>query len=402
MVRIENDTLATIEFVLRWSDGNACHEDRYLARRVNLWRDIFPTYLRGKIKGSKQGDVITVNYKPGELVPPYSESLIHEIPFRMFASRKFADIEIVPAKGRFLPKGMVSGINGVYPQTISPFRVLDIDDSSFTADFNHPFSTYPVTLECHIQNVALKECETGGRLYHWGEELCDYGPGMQSSLAGHPTDFICNGFYGRSDDRSDKFFYEKIRHVGHIDSQASANLKQIYSRFVKSEMKVLDLMSSVESHLPDDINLEVTGLGLNLDELNLNPVLKHKVRQDLNENPDFSFESEEFDAVVCSLSIEYLIRPEEVFKNIYNALRPDGTLLIGISNRWFPTKVTNGWLTLHEYERMAYLRQLAEQAGFNGSWGTVVVRNDWRPVTDKHFVATRGVSDPVYVVWCKK
>jgi hypothetical protein len=27
------------------------------------------------------------------------------------------------------------------------------------------------------------------------------------------------------------------------------------------------------------------------------------------------------------------------------------------------------------------------------------MRNDWRPTDDKHFLDTRGVSDPVYVVW---
>ncbi len=402
MARIDTNSLATIEFVVHWNDGYGCHEDYYLARRVNLWRDIFPPLLLEKLNGSKEGDIISIDYSPGEIVPGYDGALVREISYRNFSCRDFGDIELSPEKGRFLPKGMLRGINGVYPQTTAPFRVLEKGRDSFVADLNHPFAQYGATIEARIQNVAPKDSDTGGRLFHWAEEICNYGPGMQVPLPDCFTDYVCEAFFGRSDENCDSNFYQSPRLVGHVDGQASENLKNIYSARLKPRMKVLDLMSSVNSHLPKRVDLEVTGLGLNMDELRSNPLLAHRIVHDLNDEPDIPLDDVSFDVAVCSLSIEYLTRPLEVLRSVYDKLRPGGTLMVGVSNRWFPTKVTNGWLTLHEYERMGYIRQLAREAGFNADWGTVSMRNDWRPVTDRHFVATRGISDPVYVVWCRK
>lgn len=300
---------------------------------------------------------------------------------------------------------MVPGIIGVYPQTIKPMRILDVDKEKFTADFNHPFAKYAAKLECRIQNVAEKDTETGGRLHHWGEDILDFGPGMQIPLKGNNTQYTCDGFYDRADDKDDSIFYSAPRFLGHVDAQASENLKKIYSRFLTKGSKVFDLMSSVQSHLPGNKDLDVTGLGLNMDELKSNDILQERIVHDLNDNPDLSeifLENEIFDTAVCSLSIEYLNRPKEVISHVHRLLKPGGKFMIGLSNRWFPSKVTNGWLIMHEYERLAYLRQLMKDAGFKSKWGTSIVRNDWRPVNDKHYYATRGISDPVYVIWCEK
>jgi SAM-dependent methyltransferase len=402
LAKITDDSLATIEFILHWQSDNACHTDSFLAKRVNIWRDIFPERLLDKLKGAEAGDIIRINFEPGTLVPLYSKSLVGEIPFRKFTPRTFGGIEIKPSRGRFLPQGMLSGVIGVYPQTVTPMRILEVGEDSFLADFNHPFSKFSAVLECRIQNVAPKETETGGRLHHWAEEIFNYGPGMQAGLKDLKTDFLCKDFYARSDEKADNLFYNNPRLVGHVDSQASLNLTKIYSEYLSAGMDVLDLMSSVESHLPDDMNLNVTGLGLNMDELRSNPVLADRIVHDLNADSDFPVGDKLFDAVICSLSIEYLTDPVGVLKKAHEVLRPGGVLLIGVSNRWFPTKVTNGWLALHEYERMGYIRQLMELAGFEGEWGTDVIRNDWRPVTDKHYYATRGASDPIYVVRGRK
>ncbi|WP_415719062.1 methyltransferase domain-containing protein [Maridesulfovibrio sp.] len=400
MAEFNMNSFATILFTLTWNSESGTHEENFLGRKVNAWRDFLPEELKQRLVGAKAGETVTVNFHAGTEIPKYDPAKVKKISRRKFKLRSHQFKNYPARMGRFYPQGAVEGLPGVYPQTAIPFRVTGTTDSEIIADLNHPLAKIPFKLEAKLLNVADKDSETGGRLTHWLEELCCWGPGMQAPLENCRTDFIHKDFFRRDNCASDFEFYDKPRLVNHIDQQASANLQSIYTRFLTSEMKVLDLMSSIQSHLPE--GMDITGVGMNMDELRMNPALKDRIVQDLNKEHEFNFAAGSFDAVVCSLSIEYLTNPLAVLKRAYKMLTPDGILLIGVSNRWFPPKVTQGWLEMHEFERMGYLLQLAADAGFKGPKGTVSVRNDWRPTTDKHFVATRGVSDPVYVVWCNK
>lgn len=402
MTEFSKNSFATIQFTLNWKSDYGDHEEQYLARKINFWRDILPEKLESELAGKKTGDVVSVYFQPGEGLAEPDRSKIIAVPLRKFSIRFHDAKDQPPRKGRFYPQGSITGIPGVYPQTAVPFRVLNVENNELVADLNHPLSGIPFELSAEVLNIADKDSETGGRLTHWIEEMCNWGPGMQAPLENCPTDFIHGDFYRRQDNEDDSVFYSSPRLIGHVDYQASRNLQDIYSRFLAPGMKVLDLMSSMKSHLPGDLDLDVTGLGMNMDELKMNPDLNTRITQDLNLNPVMNLSPDSFDAVICSLSIEYLTDPLSVLRQAYQSLSSGGVLLVGISNRWFPSKVTQGWLEMHEFERMGYLLQLAQEAGFKGSKGTVSVRNDWRPVNDKHFLATRGVSDPVYVVWCRK
>lgn len=399
MARFGNDCLATIEFTLRWSDGGAEHEERYLARRVNAWRDIFPPGLKQALEGKGVGDGVVLDYGPGEALEGAGKSRPVRIPMREFHPRRISGRTVGPKTGRFYPQGMLTGIGGVYPTTIRPFRILEMDNGGFIADLNHPLAGFALSLEARIVQMQDKESETGGRLSHWMEQLCNFGPGMQAMLPGKATEFFDEEFFQRQDSEADGRFYSGARIVGHIDRQASDNLQEVYSRRLRPGMRVLDLMSSVESHLPGGMNLEVTGLGLNLEELEQNPLLSDYMIHDLNQDPEIRAEPESFDAVVCSLSIEYLTDPVAVLESAHKLLVPGGVAMIGVSNRFFPTKAVYGWLDLHEFERMGLVRECLRRAGFAGPSGTASMRNDWRPTDDRHFLETRGVSDPVYAVW---
>ena len=400
MTEFNRNSFATIQFTQTWKSGFGIHEEKLLARKVNAWRDFLPGELKEQLVGAKAGETVTVKFHAGTEIPKYDLAKVKNIPHRKFKLRSHQFRNYPARLGRFYPQGAIDSLPGVYPQTAIPFRVQGITDSDIIADLNLPLAKIPFDLEAKLLNVADKDSETGGRLTHWLEELCCWGPGMQAPLEKSRTDFIHEDFFKRDNCASDYEFYNKPRLVDHIDQQASANLQSIYKRFLSPEMRVLDLMSSVRSHLPE--GMDITGLGMNMDEMRMNPALTDRVVQDLNKEHELHFTAGSFDAVTCSLSIEYLTDPLAVLKQVYEMLAHDGILLIGVSNRWFPPKVTQGWLEMHEFERMGYLLQLAADAGFKGPKGTVSVRNDWRPTTDKHFVATRGVSDPVYVMWCNK
>lgn len=401
MAQLGKNSLATIEYALRWSDDGVLFEDRYLARRVNVWRDIFPTGLEEKLSGCRVDDSICCDYGPGQLVPPAREANVMRLPFEDFQQRTISGRRVTPRLGRFYPQGMLQGVLGVFPGTTAPFRIVEMDDRGIVADCNHPLARYSLRLEARVLQLEDKSSETGGRLSHWVEELCNWGPGMQAHLPGAATDFVDEAFFDRIDTAADSVFYRDPRFIGHVDSQASANLQAIYSRDLRPGMRVLDLMSSVESHLPMETDIVVTGLGLNGLEMSENPRLSRYIVHDLNTDASTLLQPSGYEAVVCSLSFEYLKHPVAVLKNIHDILVPGGVLLVGLSNRWFPTKVISGWIDLHEFERVGYVLDCMRRAGFTCK-EAVSMRNDWRPPWDDHFVETRGVSDPVYVIRAQK
>ena len=108
-------------------------------------------------------------------------------------------------------------------------------------------------------------------------------------------------------------------------------------------------MSSWVSHYPDDLESErVAGLGMNAEELAENPQLTEWVVHDLNADPVLPYGDGEFDVVTIAVSVQYLTRPLEVFREIGRVLRPGGGCIVSFSNRCFPTKAVwlgRGWAT---------------------------------------------------------
>lgn len=400
MTTFTQNSLATLTLSLHWQGQNTTYTDRLVARRVNAWRDIFPAPLLESLSGLKQGETATCHLTPGELIPDHSPSQVLHLSPKAFSTRTRDGSKMQPVLGRFYPQGVLQGLPGVFPSTIIPMRVVDMDESTLTVDLNHPLAGRALTIEAHIDSLQEKQSDTGGQLFHWGEELCNNGPGMQERLPDIRTDFFTPKFFERQD-TDDRKFYTQPRIISHIDAQASLNLATMYARHLRPGMRVLDLMSSVQSHLPGELDLQVHGLGLNAEEMVQNPILDSYEVYDLNENPTVPLTGQ-FDAVVVSLSIEYLADPVSVLRSARELLSPGGSILIGTSNRWFPTKAIQGWADLHEFERVGFVFELLEQAGFTGPMEAESMRNDWRPQSDRHFLEMRGVSDPVYVVHAQK
>ena len=82
------------------------------------------------------------------------------------------------------------------------------------------------------------------------------------------------------------------------------------------------------------------GIGLNEAELDANPSLHERRVADLNASPALPYDDDSFDAVICSLSVEYLTQPLEIAREIARVLTPGGVAIFTFSNRYFPTKVT--------------------------------------------------------------
>lgn len=161
------------------------------------------------------------------------------------------------------------------------------------------------------------------------------------------------------DGADDRNFYDMPRFVKHVDDGFLSGVTELYRQRIKPGGDILDLMSSWVSHLPNDVVYgRIAGHGMNAAELAKNPQLDEFFVRNLNMNPDgWAAEDNSFDAVVCCVSVQYLQKPELVFKEIYRVLRPGGVCIMTFSNRMFYTKAVAAWRESSEYGRCQLVKQ---------------------------------------------
>ena len=128
------------------------------------------------------------------------------------------------------------------------------------------------------------------------------------------------GFFTRVDEDDDPGFYGEARLVQHIDSGAIAAVRDLYDE-LGLYGEVLDLCSSWVSHLARTPQRLVV-LGMNAFELDQNPQAHQRVVHDLNREPALPFADACFDGAMCTVSVDYLVRPIEVFDEVARVLRP--------------------------------------------------------------------------------
>ena len=185
--------------------------------------------------------------------------------------------------------------------------------------------------------------------------------------------------------------------VSGTPEQFAEHIRREVEKFIVG-IQVVDFMASWDSHLPDGLNeLSVTGLGMNADELAQNPRLEHRVVHDVNTGRALPFDDNRFDAVICTVSVEYLVKPVAVFRELGRVLKPGAMAIITFSDRWFPTKVITLWTELHPFERVALVQEYFRSAGNFNSLETGTVHGLPRPQDDK-YAQQRAFSDPVFAV----
>lgn len=168
--------------------------------------------------------------------------------------------------------------------------------------------------------------------------------------------------FQRGDERDDALFYAFPRKVVHIEAGAIEALRTWYGAVLPAGGRVLDLMSSWRSHLPEGLG-PVTGLGMNAEEMADNPQLAAFVVHDLNADPRVPFDDGAFDAVVCTVSVQYLTSPVEVFTEARRVLVPGGVVAVAFSNRCFPTKAVRQWLYGSDAQHVDLVRGYLAAAG---------------------------------------
>ena len=171
--------------------------------------------------------------------------------------------------------------------------------------------------------------------------------------------------FDKVDNGDDLAFYAPPRMVTHIDDFATGALTRFYAELLPGKGRILDLMSSWVSHLPDDEEYgEVVGHGMNAEELSANPQLDRWFIRDLNAEPELPLADAAFDAVLCCVGAQYLQQPFAVFAEVRRVLRPGAPFVVSYANRCFPTKAVAIWRSLDMRGQADLIGRYMDESGF--------------------------------------
>ncbi len=235
-----------------------------------------------------------------------------------------------------------------------------------------------------------------GRAYHVKNMLLP----CATNPSHHTTDtpampVLTDAERAKMDDGPDDAFYDHPRFVQHIDAAFRRRLTDLYRARLHDGLRVLDLMSSWVSHVPEEMTFaHLEGHGLNADELARNPRLDHFFVQNLNAQSALPLADATFDAVLCAVSVQYLQQPERVFAEVARVLRPGGLVVVTFSNRMFAQKAIRAWREADGRGRCDLVaRYLASTEAFGPP--DVIVHEPVVPPLAQLF---GGGADPFYAV----
>lgn len=175
-----------------------------------------------------------------------------------------------------------------------------------------------------------------------------------------PEDFF------RADEIDDGSFYAVPRLVYHIDEPAVASLTQYYRNNIPAGSNILDICSSWISHYPlefPDTMKRISATGMNKLELMYNDQLTDYQAKNLNVDPTLPYDDNTFNVVTCVVSIDYLISPIQVLKEVNRVLKPGGKVIISQSNRCFPSKAIAMWLQMNDRQHLELINGYLKYAG---------------------------------------
>ncbi len=199
-------------------------------------------------------------------------------------------------------------------------------------------------------------------------------------------------YFRRQDETPDANFYQSPRLVAHIDDPAIRALGEFLRPLVPNGAEVLDLMSAYLTHLPPDVRARcarVAGLGMNDQEMAANSHLTEHLVHSLNDDPMLPYPDQSFDMALCTVSVQYLLRPLDVFAEVRRVLRAEAPFIVSFSNRCFPTKATAAWLGMSDTQHAALVSYYFQESG------------GWQEAQAVDISPAPGRSDPLFVVWAR-
>jgi len=172
--------------------------------------------------------------------------------------------------------------------------------------------------------------------------------------------------FRRQYESDDADFYSTPRFVYHVDEGAVRALTNYYKGAVAAGSDVLDICSSWVSHYPasfPETMTRIAGTGMNALELEANRQLTDFSPANLNIDPSLPYANASFDMVTCVVSVDYLIKPLEIFAEVRRVLKPGGKFILSQSNRCFPSKAIAMWLGMDDLTHCLVIAAYFHYAG---------------------------------------
>ena len=392
---------------IRYESNYGQHTDNLTIQQNNLHAviDKLPAAIRNDLKTLGDETTKTYDYINGKLFNNDGQVQTIAVDQEDFIRHPGHNIDIEPRYGRFFPATLFNSekldFNNNMSNRMIPIRIIDLMYKELLVSTSHPLCNYNTTLT--IEKFESEHDSQSGEVSLLNaRQIPDFltGPGMQLRYDDKTTDFLSDDALQREDETLDSEFYSQARHINHLDGTAQKQLKSIYSELIPVHSEILDLMSSINSHIDDRLDSKkITGLGMNKEELAANPCLDEIIVHDINQQQRLPFDDASFDVIVCSLSIEYITQPSRLFDEVARVLRPGGKFIISFSNRWFPTKAIQVWNNLHDFERIGLVMEYFIASAHFGDINTWSLRGIPRPANDKHNIP---LSDPIYIVWADR
>ncbi|KAG9144081.1 hypothetical protein Leryth_013732 [Lithospermum erythrorhizon] len=119
-------------------------------------------------------------------------------------------------------------------------------------------------------------------------------------------------------------------------------------------------------------------------------VLTEYIVQDLNVNPKLPFDDNTFDVITNVVSVDYLTKPLDIFKEMSRILKPGGLAIMSFSNRCFFTKAISIWTSTGDADHVMIVGSYFHYAG------------GFEPPQAVDISPNPGRSDPMYIVYSRK
>jgi SAM-dependent methyltransferase len=394
---MDYSTYADIELKIDWQGDQITHSERHYFQGINFWRDFFPGQVGDRLISSPDGEWVTENIQASEIVPAYSASRIIKLDNSKIRTTNTAGIRPTLRRGRFYPRNIIAGSAGVTAEESLPLRVVSADDDCFTVDLNHPLARHTLAISLRVlgDRYTGKE-ERGGRCQDIVYELLMNGPGLQSPFT-DAIDFHTGEGFTRIDDQDDALLYQQANFEDTFDRSSAAELSALYSNHLQDGDRVLDMMCGAQSYLPMNIDVNATGIGLNEDELKANAQLDNYVVHNVNTKTDLPFKNNQFDAVVFTAAVEYLIDPVTSFSELSRVTRPGGHIIVTFTDHWVASKSIRLWAELYPFERMGLVIDYCNRAEGVNPLHTETIQGLLRPEDDRD-AERKLYADPVFSV----
>ena len=196
----------------------------------------------------------------------------------------------------------------------------------------------------------------------------------------------------------DEYPYTVINNSKALKQSSSNNSKEeiesVFLGLLPKFSKILDLQCDDLSHLSSNYQTGLlVGIGHNEELLSKNERLDTYSVQDLNKDMVLPYEANSFDDAICSLSIDSLIDPLAIMKEVARVVNKGGIFCIIFSDDYQSDQSIDLWKQLHPFEKMQLVLEYFRKTGLFSNLNTLSKRNFSQSTKDKK------ASSNIYAVW---